>query len=121
MKKIFFIALCLSPLFNAQAETFAPEVRALAVQGLTPELRAECLKDFAQKSQREITPLSELAYNETVTRAVYDTLFWTEAERGVAFTLPVKAGEMAGNLACFYALSGQGLRFQLSQQLQARL
>jgi hypothetical protein len=92
--------------------------REQAIAAITSELRQRCLSDFSQKgSHRNLTPLGSLAFNDTLSRVVYDTIYWRHSDRGVAFTMPVRADNEVGNVGCFYAVTDKGLEFQLSQQI----
>ncbi len=91
--------------------------RAKAISEFTPELGKHCLKDFSDKKKKAIEPLGTAAYSDLISRQVYKTVFWNHSDRGVAFTLPVKAGDVAGDIACLYSVKDGGLQFELSQQL----
>lgn len=71
-------------------------------------------------------PQGSFSFNDYISRDVYQKLYWRGADRGVAFTVPVRLkdpvrGEVATNLACYYAVSGDKLLFQYSQQVTWRL
>ncbi|MFO0389375.1 MAG: hypothetical protein ACK502_06620 [Alphaproteobacteria bacterium] len=95
--------------------------REQAIAQFSPELGKHCLKDFSDKKKRPVEPLGSAAYSDMISRQVYKTVFWNHSDRGVAFTLPVKAGEgtaqVSGDIACLYSVKDGNLKFELSQQL----
>ncbi len=91
--------------------------REKAISGFTVELGKYCLKDFSDKKKKIIEPLGSAAYSDLISRQVYKTVFWNHSDRGVAFTLPVKTGDTAGDIACLYSVKDGALTFELSQQL----
>jgi hypothetical protein len=114
-----FAILAFVPVLPAYADI--TQDRAFAEQHASAKLQQHCLEDFARRSGERLTPAGKLSFNEDATRMVYRALYWDGADRGVAFVLPVKAGEMVANVACLYAVTEQGLEFQLSQQIMWRL
>jgi hypothetical protein len=102
--------------------------RALAEKKLSISQRQHCLQDFSQKikAKAQVKPQGSFSFNDYISRDVYQKLYWRGADRGVAFTVPVRLkdpvrGEVATNLACYYAVSGDKLLFQYSQQVTWRL
>jgi hypothetical protein len=102
--------------------------RALAQKKLSTSQRQHCLKDFSQKikSTAQVKTQGSFSFNDYISRDVYQNLYWQGADRGVAFTVPVRLkdtvrGEVATNLACYYAVNGDRLVFQYSQQVAWRL
>lgn len=102
--------------------------RALAQKKLSTSQRQHCLQDFSQKikAKAQVKPQGSFSFNDYISRDVYQKLYWRGADRGVAFTVPVRLkdpvrGEVATNLACYYAVSGDKLLFQYSQQVTWRL
>jgi hypothetical protein len=102
--------------------------RVLAQKQLSTTQRQDCLKDFSQKikATSQVKTQGSFSFNEYISRDVYEKLYWQGADRGVAFTVPVRLndpvrGEVATNLACYYAVSGDKLVFQYSQQVTWRL
>ncbi len=91
--------------------------REKAISQFTPELGKHCLKDLSDKKKQSIEPLGTASYNDLISRQIYKTVFWNHSDRGVAFTLPVKAGDATGDIACLYSVKDGGLTFELSQQL----
>ena len=121
MYKMIAMLLVLAPL-SAMAETTQEERyvhdREQAITRITPELGERCLHDFSQKGKhQQLAPLGSLAFNDSLSREVYEMMYWKRSERGVAFTMPVRADNQVGNLGCFYAVTDQGLEFELSQQI----
>lgn len=121
---VFFLtpALCMAA-SDAQFE----QDRKIAERSITRVEQKMCLDDFSSKIAHptSLKPAGKFQFNKLLSRGVYDALYWNGGERGVAFTLPVKVsdrimGETAGNVACYYAVTDSGIRFQHSQQLSWR-
>lgn len=121
----FFLLGVLMAAVPALADEGYETDREAAIAAFTPELGKNCLDDFAHKSRKDLVPLGALAFNEPLSREVYRMMYWSGSDRGVAFTMPVKTQEqgreVAGNVACFYAVDAGRLHFQLSQQVITRL
>jgi hypothetical protein len=101
--------------------------RKFAERSITRAEQKVCLDDFSSKIAHpaSLKPAGKFQFNKLISRGVYEKLYWNGGNRGVAFTLPVTMsdkvmGETAGNLACFYALTDSGIRFQHSQPLNWR-
>ena len=96
--------------------------REKAIAALTPEMRDRCLSDFKQKNvAAQAMPIGKLVYNDAVSQQVYHTFYWNGSDKGIAFTVPVRAAaapdKIVGSLACFYSVTEHGLHFQLSQEI----
>lgn len=79
--------------------------------------KQSCVKAFNSRYQSEYTLSNELAFNELLSLAAYDTLFWKgggSSQRGLLFTAAVnnKSGVKAGNLVCYYAMTDHHMDFQ---------
>ncbi len=119
MKRITSFILALLAASPAFADSDFTHDSQLATSKITRTHQQQCLSDY---NARRLTPAAasgSLAFNETLSRQVYTTLFWENADRGVAFTLPVSTGGERAKIACFYAIKNDRLEFQLSQQINA--
>lgn len=118
------LALLATPALAATDLQKFEQDRQLAEHSITRAEEKTCLADFSTKIAHpdSLKAAGKFQFNNLLSRGVYEKLYWNGSDRGVAFTLPVKIndsimGETAGNLACFYALTDSGMRFQHSQQL----
>jgi hypothetical protein len=115
-----------APAFADTPDSFERD-RTLAEKYITRQQEKRCMDDFSSKiaNHGEMQPVGSFRFNDKISQMVYHTLYWNGADRGVAFTVPVrledpKRGEVAANVACFYAVTGSNLVFQSSQQVAFR-
>lgn len=108
---------------DAVTERQFEQDRHIATSHITAKLRSACLSDFLAHHAVVVHAIGSLRFSEPITSSVYHTLYWTNADRGVAFLMPVAAQDehqkkVNMHVACFYALSEKKLTFQLSQQMK---
>lgn len=78
--------------------------------------KQSCIKEFNSRYGAEYTLNDALAFNEPLSLAAYDKLFWKgggSSQRGLLFTAAVsKSGVKAGDLVCYYAMTDYHMDFQ---------
>lgn len=123
------LCMCAMPFAAMAAPVDLHHDRDMAVKSLTPELQQQCLNDFAKRRVPELSQLSTaggLYFNDRISKEVHRMVFWKHSDRGVAFTLPVKArhpqvGNVSAEVVCLYSVADDGLAFELSQPLKWHL
>lgn len=84
-----------------------------------------CINAFRLRYPSQYTLHDSLAFNESLSLAAYDRLFWKgngSSQRGLIFTGTVTdpSGAQAGNLLCYYAITDYRLDFQSAYVLPLR-
>ena len=116
MKIMISIALACLPAFAHATEEKA------ATLNFTPQLADNCLKGYAAKNGAPATLAGQLSYNEPISLAVADQLFWKHGNSGVAFTAPLWTNdEKQATLACYYSRTASGLAFDFAQAIPKAL
>jgi hypothetical protein len=111
-----------APCWALAATDDLAQLRTVAEKKMTRQQQHSCLQDFAAKLpvRTPVTPAGDFAFNDAISRNVYNTLYWRNAEHGVAFTVPVHLSkDKVGQVACFYALTHNGMVLQQSQPVAA--
>lgn len=91
--------------------------KAAALAGFDAVQKRACVKAFNARYESQYILSDALTFNEPLSLAAYDRLFWKgsgEARRGLVFTGAVvdKSGAKAGNLLCYYSTTDDRLDFQ---------
>lgn len=97
----------------------------LAITGFNQAQKRACIKAFHARYPSQYTLNGDLAFDEPLTLATYDTLFWKgrgSFPRGLLFTAPVtdESGSQSGNLVCYYATTESRLDFQSAYVIPMR-
>ncbi|MDX1974220.1 MAG: hypothetical protein SFT92_00935 [Rickettsiales bacterium] len=118
------LSFCLiADMASAMEETQYVRDKEYAIGHAKQALQKQCLAQAVSKAKNtiKIQPTGSLAFSDDISREVYQTFYWDNADRGVAFVLPVVVqndkGQTNTNIACFYALTNQGLKLQMAKQV----
>lgn len=128
MKYALPLLLLLPTTLHAEPDAQYQRDKSQAMAQLDGNLQKQCLEDVSRKvsAQTVVKPLAKPHFSDAISHVVYRQFYWNGSDRGVAFTMPVQAhdqarGPIATDIACFYAMTDSGLKFQLSQQVMQRL
>ncbi len=123
-------ALCLSaPAFadetNARQKLFDMD-KDTALSSFDATQQQACLKAFNTRYKAEYTIDGTLAFDEPLSKVVYDRLFWKgqgNFQRGLIFAATVndRTGSKAGNLMCYYSTTDSRLDFQSAYVLPVQM
>lgn len=88
--------------------------------------KQSCIKAFNSRYGAKYSLSDKLAFNEPLSLAAYDTLFWKgggSSPRGLLFTAAVndRSGGKAGNLICYYSMTDSRMDFQSAYVLPLQI
>jgi hypothetical protein len=100
--------------------------KASALSGFNAAQKQACTNAFASRYQSQYTISDALKFNEQLSLAAYDRLFWKgkgSLQRGLLFTASVNdsSGAKAGSLVCYYAVTDNHLDFQSAYVLPVQI
>lgn len=99
--------------------------KVAALADFNPVQKQACLKALDTRYQSHYRLSGALAFDERLSMAAYDRLFWKgdgNLQRGLIFTGAVEdqSGAKAGNVLCYYATTDYRLDFQSAYVLPLR-